>query len=86
MGDRNLIYSNPSVSSTDGVVSLNHHTDSISFMNQSSDFCDIKLNGRFTIKIGHGQTEAHYYNLIEGDFTTFQVLTEGVTISVFAVG
>ena len=85
MADRNLIYSNASVSSTDGVVSLNHHTDSISFMNQSADFCDIKLNGKFTIKIGHAVGE-HYYNLIEGDFTTFQVLTAGVNISVFAVG
>jgi hypothetical protein len=86
MADRNLIYSNASVSSTDGVVSLKHHTDSISFMNQSSSaFCNIKLNGRFTIRIGY-ETAGYHYDLIEGDFTTFQILTEGVNVSVFAVG
>jgi hypothetical protein len=86
MGDRNLVYSNPEVTSADGVIQLNHHTDSISFMSQSADFCDVKLNGKFVVRIGHGQVEAHFYNTIEGDFTTFQILTVGVTLAVFAVG
>lgn len=86
MSESTLIYSNPNVTSADGVVSLNHHTDAIYFMNQDIDFCDVKLNGKFTIRIGHGQQEAHFYNEIPGDYTTFQVLTANVNLSVFAIG
>lgn len=86
MGDRSLVYSNPAVTSADGVVHLNRHTDAINFMSQSADFCDVKLNGHYIVRIGHGQMEAHFYNTIEGSFTTFEVLTPGVTLAVFAVG
>lgn len=86
MSESTLVYSNPDVSSVDGVVNISHHTDAIYFMNQSNDFCDIKLNGRYIVKIGHGQQEAHFYNEIPGDYTTFQILTANANISVYAVG
>jgi hypothetical protein len=81
-----LVYSDPSVDSIDGVVHINHHTSSIFFMSQSLDLCDVLLNGRYTVRIGHGQVEAHFYNEIKGDYTTYQILTPNVTLAVFAIG
>lgn len=81
-----MVFAMANVSSADGVVSIGRHTSHIAFMNQGSNFVDIKLNGKFTIKIGHGQQEAHFYNTIDGDYTTFEVLTAGETISMYALG
>lgn len=81
-----MVFAMASVDSTDGVVSIGRHTSQIAFMNQGSNFVDIKLNGKFTIKIGHGQQEAHFYNQIDGDYTTFEILTAGETLSVYALG
>lgn len=81
-----MVFSMPNVTSADGVVSIGRHTSQIAFMNQSLDFADIKLNGKFTVKIGHGQTEAHFYNVIDGDYVTFEILTANTTISVYALG
>lgn len=86
MSEQTMVFSMPDASSANGVVSIGHHTSQIAFMNQSNDFCDIKLNGRYTIKIGHGQQEAHFYNTIDGDYTTFEILTANVAISVYALG
>ena len=86
MSESTLVYSNPAVTSADGVVHTNHHTDAIYFMSQSLDMADIKLNGKFVVRIGHGQVEAHFYNEIQGDYTTFEVLTANVTVAVFAIG
>lgn len=81
-----MVFSMTDVTSADGVVNIGRHTSQIGFMNQSLDFADIKLNGRYTVKIGHGQQEAHFYNVFDGDYTTFQVLTANTTISVYALG
>lgn len=81
-----MVFSRTDVTSADGVVNIGRHTSQIAFMNQGADFVTIRLNGKFDIKIGHGQTEAHYYNTIDGDYTTFEVLTAGDTISVYALG
>lgn len=81
-----MVFSMPNVSSTDGVVNIGRHTSQIGFMNQSADFADVKLNGKFIVKIGHGQVEAHFYNVFDGDYTTFEVLTAGATISMYALG
>lgn len=86
MSEQTMVFAMPDVDSTDGVISIGRHTSQIAFMNQASDFCEIKLNGKFTVKIGHGQQEAHFYNTIDGDYTTFQVLTANVTLSVYALG
>lgn len=81
-----MVFSMTDVTSTDGVINIGRHTSQIAFMNQGADFVTIRLNNQFNVKIGHGQTEAHYYNTIDGDYTTFQVLTTGDTISVYALG
>lgn len=81
-----MIFAMADATSADGVVNIGHHTSQIAFMNQSADFVDIKLNGKFIITIGHGQQEAHFYNQIDGDYTTFEILTAGATVSVYALG
>lgn len=81
-----MVFSMPNVTSVDGVVNIGRHTSQIAFMNQGSDFVEIKLNGRYTIKIGHGQQEAHFYNVIDGDYVNFEVLTANSTLSVYALG
>ena len=86
MSENTLVFAMADVDSTNGVVSIGRHTSQISFMNQGDNFCSIKLNGKYIIKIGHGQQEAHFYNSIDGDYTTFEVLTAGVTLSVYALG
>lgn len=86
MSEQTMVFAMANVASTDGVINIGQHTSQIAFMNQGSDFCDIQLNGRYTVKIGHGQQEAHFYNTIDGDYTTFEVLTAGVTLSVYALG
>ena len=86
MSENTMVFAMTDVDSTDGVISIGRHTSEIGFMNQSSDFAEIKLNGKFTVKIGHGQTEAHFYNVFAGDYTTFQVLTANTIISMYALG
>lgn len=86
MSEQTMIFAMSDVDSTDGVVSIGRHTSQIAFMNQGANFVEIKLNGKFVIKIGHGQQEAHFYNQIDGDYTTFEVLTPGETLSVYALG
>lgn len=81
-----LVFSMPDVTSTDGEISIGRHTSQIGFMNQSADYAEVKLNGKFTVKIGHGQNEAHFYNVFDGDYTKFQVLTANVTLSMYALG
>jgi len=86
MSENAMVFAMADVTSADGVVHIGRHTSQIAFMNQGSDFALIKLNNQYTIRIGHGQQEAHFYNAIDGDYTTFEVLTAGVTLSVYALG
>ena len=86
MSEQTLVFSMPDVTSANGVVSIGQHTSQIAFMNQGTEFCEVKLNGKYTIKIGHGQQEAHFYNTIDGDYTTFEVLTANTTLSMYALG
>ena len=81
-----MIFAMPNVTSADGVVHIGRHTSQIGFMNQSGDFAEVKLNDQFTVKIGHGQVEAHFYNVFDGDYTTFEVLTANTTVSMYALG
>ena len=86
MSDQTMVYSAPDITSTDGEINFGFHTSQIGVMNQSADFATIKLNGRFVVKVGHGQVEAHFYNIFEGDYTTFELLTPDVTVSIYALG
>ena len=86
MSDPTLVFSMTDVTSADGVVQIGRHTSQIAFMNQGDTFATIKLNGKFEVKLGHGQQEAHFYNAIDGDYTTFEVITSGDTLSMYALG
>lgn len=86
MSDQTMVFSMPDVTSADGVVNIGRHTSQIGFMNQSAEYAEVKLNGKFTVKIGHGQTEAHFYNVFDGDYVNFEVLTANVTLSMYALG
>ena len=81
-----MIYANPSVSSADGVVNIGHHTSQIGFMSYSLEHCRVKLNGKFIINVAHGQIQAHFYNVFDGDYTTFEILTPDVELAVYALG
>lgn len=86
MSDQTMVFSMPDITSEDGEIHFNHHTSLLGVMNQSADFATIKLNGKFIVKIGHGQVEAHFYNIFEGDYVTFELLTPDVNVSVYALG
>lgn len=86
MSENTMVFSMPNVTSADGVVSIGYHTSEIGFMNQSDLFVEIRLNGKFIIKIGHGQVEAHAYNVFAGDYTSFEIITGSATLSVYALG
>lgn len=81
-----MVFSMTDVTSANGVVSIGRHTSQIAFMNQGDTFATIRLNGRFDVKLGHGQQEAHFYNVIDGDYTTFEVITNDDTLSMYALG
>ena len=79
-----IVYSDTAVTSADGVVSTNSHTHFINFFNtHASTNAIVKLNGgprEVLIPAGKNYVE------IKGDYTSFEVLTAGVTLSVFAIG
>jgi len=82
--DGSIVYANTSVDSTANEVSVNHHTSEIYFWNNSSSTnATVRLNGIYNIVI---PKDAGFYHKIEGDYTTFQVITASVTLSVFAIG
>jgi len=83
-----IVYADTSVASTDGEISINHHTSAIHVLNTNSlTSATIKLNGGYQVIIPHTPTQATgVYVCIPGDYTKFEVLTAGVSLSVFAVG
>jgi hypothetical protein len=82
-----LVYSNTAVTSADGEVSINHHTDGIYIMNlDGSTNATVLLNGKYNILIHHSHNQSATYTFIPGDYTKFQVITAAVTLSVYAVG
>lgn len=82
-----IVYSNVSVSSTAGEVTLGQHTDAIYFLNlDNSTNAQVKLNGGpHIILIPHSNHKMGYVK-IPGDYTSFQIMTTSVSLSVFAVG
>lgn len=79
-----LVYSDTSVSSTDGEISFNRHTRCVHFINlHASTNAVVRVNGgphEILIPAGKNYVE------LEGDYTKFQVITAGVNIAVFALG
>ena len=79
-----IVYSNTAVDSTANAVSIGQHTSSINFVNtHASTNAVVKLNGgphQVLIPAGKNYVE------IKGDYTSFQVMTAGVVLGVFAIG
>lgn len=83
-----ILYADTSVASTDGEISISHHTTAVHVLNtNSSTDATIKLNGTYQVIIPHTPNQATgVYVCIPGDYTKLEVLTAGVTLSIFAVG
>lgn len=82
-----IVYSNTSISSTAGEVNIGQHTDAIYFLNlDNSTNADVKLNGGpHVVVIPHSNHKMGYVK-IPGDYTSFEITTSSVSLSVFAVG
>ena len=87
--DNGIVFSNTaatSTSGTGGVVSLNTHTSCIHFYNtHATTNATVKLNGGPHQVVIPAINSGGGYVEIEGDYTTFQVMTAGVTVAVYAV-
>jgi len=83
-----LVYSSTGITTANGVVNINHHTDSWYVMNLDKNHdVTIKLNGKFLIILPHVPNgAAHPYYEIPGDYTTIEVLTANATVSFYAIG
>lgn len=81
-----MVFARASTVSTDGVISVGRHTSQIAFMNQTANFAQIKLNGKFVIAVGPGPNGDSVYTHIDGDYVNFEVLTANTTISTYALG
>jgi hypothetical protein len=79
-----VVHSRTAVDSTANTVSINGHTISINFHNTSeSTDAVVKLNGGpHQVLIPANKN----YVTIDGDYTSYQVVTTGVTLAVFALG
>lgn len=87
--DNGIVFSNTAVTSTSGtagVVSLNTHTSCILFYNThpTTDVV-VKLNGGPHQVIIPAVASGGGYVRIEGDYTSFQIITASVTLGVYAV-
>jgi len=83
-----LIYSDTSVTSADGEVSISHHTTAIYFWNKNtSTDAVVKLNGRHSVIIPQSASGGEgMYTEIIGDYTKFEITTATVDLAVYAIG
>lgn len=83
-----IVYSNTAVNSTANVVNIAQHTDAIYFLNKDyNGFVEIKLNGGpHTVVLPDINGHFHGYVVVPGDYTSFQILTAGANVAVYAVG
>lgn len=88
MEGSSLVYSDTSVTSVAGEVSVGHHTGAIYFWNKStSTHAEVKLNGIYSVIIPHSASGGEgVYTEIIGDYTKFEVITTSVDLAVYAVG
>lgn len=83
-----LVYSTTGVTSANGVISINQHTDCLRAANlNSTTDAVIKLNNQYQVLLPHTPNQS-YGNYIEicGDYTTVEVLTANCTIAMYAIG
>lgn len=82
MNAMGIVYSN--TAATEGFYAIQRHTKCIHFINlHNSTNATVRLNGgphEIVIPAGKNYVE------VEGDYTSFNILTAGVTLGVFAIG
>ena len=83
-----LVYSNPSFSSTDGTIHLNHHTTSIYILNTSTtSYGTVTLNSVYNINIPPTPSGGPgVYVEVPGDYVSISAVTAGINFAVYAVG
>ena len=83
-----LVYTATNLTSTDGTVSIGHHTSCLYVWNKNNTTSAIiELNGKYQIVIPHSpNTGSHVYHTIPGDYTSIKVVTTAVDFSVYAIG
>jgi spore coat polysaccharide biosynthesis protein SpsF (cytidylyltransferase family) len=79
-----IVYTGTAVTSAAGPVSIQRHTKCIHFINlHNSTNAVVRLNGgphEIVIPANKNYVE------LEGDYTSFEVITAGVTVAVYAIG
>ena len=87
MSEGHIVYSNTSLSDSDGVVTINHHTRGIYIVNiDTNHWVEVKLNGKHSVMIPDANGHIHNYVEVPGDYNTIEVVTASSTVAVYAVG
>ena len=83
-----IVYTTTNIASTDGVISIGHHTDCLYIWNKSNTTSGIiELNGKHQVVIPHSPDSGnHNYHTIPGDYTTLKIITTGISLAAYAVG
>lgn len=82
-----LVYSNTSLSDSDGEVTISHHTRAIYIVNiDTNNWIEVKLNGKHSVMIPDANGHIHNYIEVPGDYNTIEVITASSTVAVYAVG
>lgn len=84
-----IVYSDTaatSTSGTSGVVSINRHTSCLHLYNtHATTNAVVKLNGGPHKVLIPAKDSGGGYVEVEGDYTSFQIETAGVTLAVYAI-
>ena len=82
-----LVFSNTSLTSSSGAVSIGRHTISIKIINtHATTNAIVKINGGPLSVLVPAINSGAGYLEIDGDYTTIEVLTANVTVAVMAFG
>ena len=83
-----LVYSATNVASTDGVISIGHHTSALYLWNKSnSTSAIVLLNGKHQVAVPHTVDQgSHIYHVIPGDYTTIEIITASCPFALYAIG
>ena len=87
MIDGHIVYSNTSLTDSDGVVSIDHHTYKICMVTYNTNhWVEVKLNGKHSVMLTADNDHSHAYVHVEGDYNTIEVVTPSSTVAVYAIG
>jgi len=87
MIDGHIVYSNTSLTDSDGEQTISHHTYAIYIANvDTNHWIEVKLNGKHSVMIPDGSGHVHDYVHVPGDYNTIEVVTASSEIAVYAIG